>query len=119
MHSASWITRVANHVRVYIAPATESRTMSEDADGADAHRETALRYVLTEVHPDRRSAEVVDSARVEGGTLFGVKVAVQGFLSQAKYALVVVDDGGEVVRGTACDRSRLRQRLADARDDGG
>lgn len=93
--------------------------MDDASDATDADRETAKRYVLEELHPDRRSAEVVGSAPVEGGRLFGVKVAVQGFLSRAKYALVVVDEEGAVVRGTACDRSRLRQRLADARNDGG
>jgi len=86
-------------------------------DDASA-REVAIRHVLREVHPDRRTAEVLDSAPVPRGTLFGISVPPQGFLSQAKYAVVVVDGDGEVPESAACDRRELRDRLAAARKNG-
>ena len=74
-------------------------------------RDAVLRHVLSEVHPDRLEAEVVATAPRGNGFWVGVKVAPRGYISNAKYALVTVEDGA-VVAAEACTGDDIRQSLS-------
>lgn len=92
--------------------------MADEPVEDDSARTAAIQHVLREIHPDRPSAHVIDAVTIGDGTLFGIKVDAHGFLSQAKYVLVVVDESGTVTRWEQCDRRRLSRRLDEARSSG-
>lgn len=94
--------------------ACERRRVTTDL--SDDAYERVVKHVLREVHPDRVEGEVVGTAPVDGGLRVGVKVHPRSFFSTAKYALVTVDDEGQVVDSEACTGRELRRAVGS---DGG
>lgn len=80
-------------------------------DPGPATREAAVEHVLREVYPGRLEAEVAGTATDERGPLVGVKVHPRGYLSTAKYALVVLDGEGAVLAAERCSGRDLRREL--------
>jgi hypothetical protein len=82
-----------------------------DADPPEPVRETAREHVLSVVHPDRLTAEVVTAAPGDAGWRVGVKAAPRGYLSVARYAVVTLDGDAAVVAADACTRPEMRAAL--------